>query len=42
MVTVLENEGVSDNSSETVFQLLVRYGCIERGKIERLDDCYVV
>ena len=27
-VTVFENEGVSDNTSESVSQFLVRYGCI--------------
>ena len=41
-VTVFENEGVSDNTSESVFQFLVRYGCIKRAKIERLDACYMV
>ena len=36
-VTVCENEGVSDNTVESVFQFLVRYGCIKSGKIKRLD-----
>ena len=31
-VTVFENEGVSDNTGESVFQFLVRYGCIKSGK----------
>ena len=39
-VTVFENEGVSDNTSKSVFQFLVRYGCIKSGKIKRLDACY--
>ena len=34
-----ENEGVLDNSGESVFQSLMRYGCI---KIKRLDACYMV
>ena len=42
MVTVFENEGVSDDTEESVFQFLVRYGCIKSGKIKRLDDCYMV
>ena len=41
-VTVFENEGVSDNTSESVFQFLVRYGCIKRGKIKRLDAWYMI
>ena len=41
-VTVFENEGVSDNTGESVFQFLVRYGCIKSGKIKRLDACYTV
>ena len=41
-VTVFENEGVSDNTGESVFQFLVRYGCIMSGKIKRLDACYTV
>ena len=42
MVTVFENEGVSHNTSESVFQFLVRYGCIKREKLKRLDACYMV
>ena len=34
-----ENEGVSDNTGESVFQFLVRYGCIKIGKIKGLDAC---
>ena len=37
-----ENEGVSDNTGESVFQFLLRYGCIKSGKIKRLDACYMV
>ena len=33
-VTVFENEGVSDNTGESVFQFLVRYGCIKSGTIK--------
>ena len=40
--TVFENEGVSDNTIEFDFQFLVRRGCIKRGKIKRLDACYMV
>ena len=36
-VTVFENEGVSDNTGESVIQILVRYGCIKSGKIKILD-----
>ena len=31
-VAVFENEGVLDNTNESVFQFLVSYGCIKRGK----------
>ena len=31
-----ENEGVSDNTGESVFQFLVRYGCIKSGKSKDL------
>ena len=41
-VTVFENEGVSDNTGEFVFHLLVMYGCIKSKKIKRLDACYMV
>ena len=41
-VTVFEHEGVSDNTEESVFQFLVRYGCKKNGKIKRLDACYMV
>ena len=41
-VTISENEGVSDNTSEPVFQFLVRYGCIKSGKIKGLDACNMV
>ena len=41
-VTVFEYESVSDNTSESVFQFLVRYGCINCGKIKRRDACYMV
>ena len=41
-VTIFENEGVSDNTGESVFQFLMRYGCIKSGKIKRLDACYTV
>ena len=37
-----ENEGVSDNTGESVFQFLVRYCCVKSGKIKRLDACYTV
>ena len=44
-----KNEGVSDNTGESVFaflhfafQFLVRYGCIMCIKIERLDAYYMV
>ena len=37
-----ENEGVSDNTSESVFQFLVKYGCIKSGKIKGLDVCKMV
>ena len=30
------------NTSESVFQYVMRYGCIKRAKIERLDACYMV
>ena len=42
MVTVFENEGVLDNTGESVFQFLVSYGCIKSGKIKRLAACYMV
>ena len=29
-------------SFKSVFQFLVRYGCIKSGKIKRLDACYTV
>ena len=41
-VTVFENKGVSDDTGESVFQFLVRYGCIKSRKIKRLDACYMV
>ena len=41
-VTVFENEGVLDKTGESVFQFLVKYGCIKRGKIKRFDVCYIV
>ena len=41
-VTVSENEGVSDNTCVSVFQFLVRYGCIKSGKIKGLDACNMV
>ena len=41
-VTVFENEGISDNTGESVFRFLVGYGCIKGGKIKRLDACYMV
>ena len=31
-----ENEGVSGNASESVFQFLVRYGCVKRGESKDL------
>ena len=37
-----ENEGVSDDAGESFCQFLVRYGCIKRGKIKRLDACYMI
>ena len=37
-----EKEGVSYITSELVFQLLVRYGCIESGKTKRMDAYYMV
>ena len=40
-VTVFENKGVLYNTSESVFQFLVSYGCIKRGKIKRLDATYM-
>ena len=36
-VTVFDNEGVSDNSISGE----VQYGCIKRGKLKRLDACYM-
>ena len=42
MVTAFENEGVSDNTGESVFQFLLRYVCIKSGKIKRYDACYTV
>ena len=41
-VTVLENKGVLDNTGESVFQFLVRYGCIKSEKIKGLDACFMV
>ena len=41
-VTVFENEGVSDDTIESVFQFLVRYDCIKCEKIKRLYACYMV
>ena len=35
-------EDILDITSESVFQFLVMYGCIKRGKIKRLDACYIV
>ena len=40
--TVFENEGVLDDTCESVFQFLVRYGGIKGGKIERLDASFMV
>ena len=40
--TVFENEGVLDDTGESFFQFLVRYGCIKSGKIKRLDACYMI
>ena len=37
-----ENEGVSDDTGESVFQFPARYGCKKSGKIKRLDACYMV
>ena len=37
-----ENEGVLDDTGESVLYFLVRYGCIKSGKIKRLDACYMV
>ena len=37
-----ENEGVLDDTDESVFQFLVRYDCIKNGKIKRFDACYMV
>ena len=42
MVAVFVNEGVSDNTSESVIKFLVRYGCIKRGKIKGLGALYLV
>ena len=36
------NEGISDDTGDSAFQLLVRYGCIKSGKIKRLYACYMV
>ena len=36
------NDGVSNNASESVFQFLLRYGCIKGWKIKRLYACYLV
>ena len=41
-VTVFENEGFSDNTSHSLFQCLMRHGCIKRREIERLYACYMV
>ena len=41
-VTVFENEGVSDDTGESFFQFLVRYGCKKSGKIKRLYACYMI
>ena len=41
-VTFFENEVISDNTGESVFQFLLRYGCKKSGKIERLDAYYMV
>ena len=41
-VTVFEKKGILVSSSESIFQFFVRYGCIMRGKIERLYACYMV
>ena len=38
----LKNEGVSNDTGESFFQFLVRYGCIKSGKIKRLDACYMI
>ena len=35
-------EGVSENTSASVFQFPMRHGCITRGKIKRPDACYMV
>ena len=42
LVSVFENEFVSDNTSESVFQFLVRYSCIKSGKLNKIDACYMV
>ena len=34
-VTVFENEGVSDDTGESVFHFLVKYGCIKSGKNQK-------
>ena len=41
-VSISENEGVSNNTSVSVFQFLVRYGCIKSGKTKGLDACNMV
>ena len=35
-IIVFENEGISDNTSVSFFECLVRYGCIKRGKSKDL------
>ena len=30
------------NATESIFQFLVRYGCLKRLKIKRLDACYLL
>ena len=42
VVTVFENEGVPNNTSESAFQFILRNNCIKGRKIERLDACYMV
>ena len=37
-----ENEGVPNNTSESVFRFIVRNSCIKGRKIERLYVCYLV
>ena len=41
-ICIFDHVDVLDNTGESAFQFLVRYGCIKSGKIKRLYVCHMV